>query len=85
MAYHFGRALVDYVGYTKNPYRRISEHFDQFANAANFTTLHPPIRLSGIRWYESEDKAKSAEKRRAKKLRRTGSFINPSLFHTCNW
>lgn len=58
-AAHYADSRV-YVGYTNNPYRRISEHIDT-EKSALFTTIFPPELVLDIEWYVDEDDARERE------------------------
>lgn len=79
-AYAMNNAPVVYVGYTKNPYRRIDEHLDPFTTGAKFTDIFRPVEVHNIDWYDTEDEAKQAELATADRLyRKQGYFLNPSV------
>jgi predicted GIY-YIG superfamily endonuclease len=78
-AYMLSNGPVTYVGYTKNPYRRMNEHFDPFTSGAEFTDLFPPYKLLNIEWCGSEDMAREREQEIAKDWKNgQGNFVNPS-------
>lgn len=79
-AYALNHAPITYVGYTKNPYRRLNEHFDPLTEGSKFTEVFPPIRVMSIEWCDTEQEAKNRELDvGAKLLRKQGVFLNPSV------
>ena len=49
-----------YVGFTTNPYRRVSGHVEG-DDGALFTRLFPPRSIRSIEWYQNESEARMAE------------------------
>ena len=58
-----------YVGFTSDPYRRVSAHIWNPDEGALFPALFPAKRLLDIDWYDVESVARNAEEQRAETLR----------------
>ena len=67
---------VYYVGYTADPYSRISAHVEAPNEGARFVKTFPPHEIEELHWFDFEDDARIYEEQRAEELSDSDTFVS---------